>query len=290
MVEYQKTFDPTLTITSISVPPLCDRTPALLSATAIGTGLEYLWNFGDGSYNFGESIYHTYGENSSSVAISLTVTDINGCQRTMNRQKDISSNDIKGKRDILQDADHICFGDMRIMTYKTHPSTTFDNTHGLYTWTPPVTETSSSSQEIEYGLFAGGDYRVLETNPLTGCKGEFTANIKYPNEIPANILCDDAYCNGEEALALGNAGNQYQYSWSLESSDNTTLGTSSNANYRFTVPQDASSKLHLTVSKDGCTNTATKPIIIHPQPNTPTVHLSSKQHNNANKQHNNAKQ
>lgn len=271
MVEYQKTFDPTLTITSISVPPLCDQTPALLSATAVGTGLEYLWHFGDDSYNFGESIYHTFGYRPTQYSISLTVTDINGCQRTMSQPKDISSNDIKGKRNILQDANQICFGDMRIMTYITLNNTFFDNIHGLYTWTPPVTETSSFSNYIDYALYEGGDYRVLETNPITGCKGEFTANIKYPNEIPANILCDDAYCNGEEALALGNAGNQYQYSWSLESSDNTTLGTSSNANYRFTVPQDVSCKLILAVSENGCTNTATKPIIIHPLPNTPTI-------------------
>ncbi len=268
-IEYQRTFDPVPHITNFNIPPLCHQTPALLSATAVGTGLEYKWDFGDGSSNYGESIYHTYDYHNSPVDISLTVTDRNGCPKTQDQTKTISSNDIRGNREITESSNPICYGDTRIILYWAKDYNAFNS--DFFNWTPTITETSSSSNQKEYALYAGGDYRVLETSSSTGCKGEFTANIKYPNEIPANILCDDAYCQGVEALAIGNAGNQYRYHWTLSSSANTTLGTSSDNNYRFTVPQDVSCTLNLAVSENNCTTSTAKTILIHPLPNAPTI-------------------
>ena len=269
-IEYLQTFDPVPNITSINIPPLCDQTPALLSATAIGTGLEYLWHFGDGSSNYGENIYHTYSVSRPSANISLTVTDRNGCHNTQGQTKTISSNNIRDNRDILGSTDPICYGDTKIMYYKINNNNNTFNSD-IFSWVPSISETSSFPAIKNYALYAGGDYRVLETNPTTGCKGEATANIKYPNEIPANILCDDAYCQGEVALAFGNAGNQYHYHWDLVSNDNTPLDNSTDANYRFTVPQDVSCTLNLAVSENNCTTSTAKTILIHPLPNAPTI-------------------
>ena len=89
------TFHAAPVITSFSAPQyLCENTPVLFSATAPGDNLVYKWDFGDGSHNFGPSIWHTY----SDIAIGniryvlLTVTDDNGCVSTRAQRAIVSSN------------------------------------------------------------------------------------------------------------------------------------------------------------------------------------------------------
>ena len=115
---------------------------------------------------------------------------------------------------------------------------------------------------------------MLEVDPNTGCKGEATHNVKYPNEIPTFIVCKDTYCQGEQALAIGNVGPQYQYQWELHDQSDAIIGSSTDANYRFTVPAGTTCTLFLTVREGNCTDPEapiSKTININSLPPTPII-------------------
>ncbi len=269
-IDYIRAFGPQVLISNLPQSmQLCVSTPAVLSATLNGCVKTVQWGFGDLSYNFGNNIYHTFSSGSHHVA--LYVEGCNGCVQSGEINVDVAVNDIG--RDILDNyTEMICFGTPKPVEYYSS-SGAFPSPEYLYYWTPQVTLYDVNSLiKKKFDVYEGGDYRVLEVNPTTGCKGQATKNVNYPNEVLASIRCKSAYCEGEEALAIGYAGEQYQYRWSLTDGTGNLLESSTDANYRFRVPQGESFTLELEVTDNqGCTNRDTKTIAINSLPSAPVI-------------------
>ena len=254
-IEYERTFDPMLRLVSVDFPnSMCEDTPKTFSAVAVGCDLEYRWDFNDGSYNYGNGIYHTYEEGSHSP--SLKVTDCHGCSvYNVYGPIIVNVNPIMNRSIVGQAPD--CYGNAMQVDYFMFGG------HlpcgATYTWTP----TSFTQPTIQ--IYAGGDYLVLEELPTLGCRRETSGNTHYPNEIIAQIRCQGSYCEGDEVTALGYAGDQYRYSWELyDNSTNTLLGTSPDANYTFTPPAAGNYRLELTVSNNICSKKCTTQFAVHP--------------------------
>ena len=272
-VELVRNFGPQLQVGDLPTAlTLCEYTPALLSADITGCTREVKWTFGDNSYNYGPSLYHTF--ESGSYHVVLHVEGCDGCQATKEMDVTVEVNDINRTINDNQ-VGPLCYGAPKVVTYFSSeiPFPTDDN---LYYWTPPVTLRNVINEDDTklFDVYEGGDYRVLEVNPNNGCKGEAAGNVKYPNEVPAHIGCNNTYCAGEEVLAIGYAGMQYSYQWQLEGSDGSPVGASTDGNYRFVVPQDAGCLLTLTVTDNRqCSNSDSKSIVINALPAAPDIYF-----------------
>ena len=261
--EYVEEFDPLPSIVSVDFPdPMCQYTPATFSAVATGCRLEYEWNFGDISYNFGNPIQHSYDH--GQVTPTLTVRDCHGCSVSMdaNSPIEVKPNPITN-REIAGRAP-ACYGDeMRLVYHERQNMLLYPG--GTYLWTPGDYTTAIAT------VYAGGDYVVQESIVTLGCRGETEGNAKYPNEIIAQIRCQESYCEGDEVTALGYAGEQYGYAWKLYDQYNTEAGSSTEANYTFTPPAAGNYRLELTVSENGCSESCTAQFTVHPRPTAPSI-------------------
>ena len=260
-IEYDKYFDPKPRILSLNLPTnMCEGIPMPFSASAVGCKLEYRWDFDDGSYNYGNGIYHTYTfNNNNSYHPILQVTDCQGCTATSRGDDAI---DVFLNQIVNQDIECTavaCHGDAMKLSY------TPNNPEASYTWTPSACTTRIAQ------VYAGGDYTVLEEIATTGCRGEYSDNFSYPNEIIAQIRCQSDYCEGDEVTAVGDVGSQYQYSWKLYDSDNTLIGTSVDANYTFTVDAADTYRLLLVVGDNTCNASCSTAFTVHPRPAAPTI-------------------
>ena len=63
----------------------CPGAPISFIDTSAGTGLTYLWNFGDGNTSTESNPRHAYPEGDADYTVSLVVTDINGCRDSVAR-------------------------------------------------------------------------------------------------------------------------------------------------------------------------------------------------------------
>ena len=267
-VDYENIFDPLPHIVSPGFPqPLCENTPALFSADATGCKLEYRWDFGDGSYNFGNGIYHSYGQEGL-CSPSLTVTDCHGCvvSRSATPPIDVNRNPITNR--VIAGNSPDCYGDEMRLEYREVHSIPL-HTNGTYLWTPGSCTTAIAT------VYAGGDYVVQENIVPLGCRGETEGNAKYPNEIIAQIRCQNSYCEGDEVTAMGYAGDQYQYTWELYDQYNTLVGSSAEANYTFTPPAAGNYWLLLTVGENSCSVSCSTQFTVHPQPAAPSIVFGS---------------
>ncbi|MEI7595494.1 MAG: PKD domain-containing protein [Bacteroidota bacterium] len=69
----------------------CYNDSLLFTNTSTGTSLTYLWNFGDGNSSTSTNPYHKYIVDTTTVfTVSLTATDINGCDSTITKNITIS--------------------------------------------------------------------------------------------------------------------------------------------------------------------------------------------------------
>jgi PKD repeat protein len=139
-------------ITSASVPPY-----------------EYFWTFGDGTFGYGDDIYHIY-DDGGNYTVSLTVVDSNGCEAYCQTQIDVSSyfdvdfninglplDSLSGCAPLTIDFDNVSvnatsqfwdFGDGQYSTDQS-PTHTFD-TPGLYTVSlHGYSSTGSDSASVE---------------------------------------------------------------------------------------------------------------------------------------------
>lgn len=274
-IDFSQSFCPLPHVDNLPSLKMCEDFPAIFSDnnTATGCIISYRWDFGDGSYNFGNNIYHTYGT-PSNYTYYLTVTDNRGCSSTGSGMVYVATNTIHDNRNIAPDQPPAtCYGDLQKVKYS--PIAGNIETGHSFLWTPTISPMmyAQGNTSASFDVTEGGDYRVMETDPETGCKGEATGNITYPNKIPAEIICNGSYCQDEEVLALGNCGSHYQYLWSLQGTGGNNLGGSTEANYRFSVPSVVSSPLSLTltVSKNGCSESDSRTITINPLPDTPSI-------------------
>ena len=65
--------------TIIAPTRMCEERPAMFQAVASGENLRYRWDFGDGTFNYGNPVYHSYNVRSMThITVTLTVTDTFG--------------------------------------------------------------------------------------------------------------------------------------------------------------------------------------------------------------------
>ena len=252
---------------------ICENTPVQFLATVSGTSpLAYRWNFGDGSCNFGNGIYHVYGAVGLDYPVTLTVTDGNGCVSTWTRPTRPTVH-VKPELKVEQTGWATCPDDAA--TLSCIPARNSSN----YSWSHDLTISQINTKHV----YTGGNYKAFETpdaNQYGSCHLEAIGNAKYPTDIPAVILCDDFYCENDIITAFGNVGSEYSYQWSVSPSPGGSAPTTNNPTLSFTAgyPQSTGGiyTLTLTVTNGtGCTNTVSKNVTIEPQPSVPTLNFGA---------------
>lgn len=251
-------------IVSIDVPlDVCEQTPVLFSATALGSGLSYYWDFGDTSYNYGNNIYHSYTSHSPYRIITLRVTDAYGCTDTVTHTILVHGNPLAGQ--LLPYGDEVCPGAMRNI-YHNMP---IGNSY--YTWLP-FNETNTTPSHSTYET---GDYRVHILHNPEGCRAELMCNVGFLNAPTARITGRSEYCYGEDVALSGFSGSHNTYLWTLTDPD---IGTLTDGNIHFSPSQSGSFLATLVVTNDdGCTATASYAYNVHPQVPAPAISLYGNQ-------------
>ncbi len=237
---------------------LCEETPVYFSATASGSS--FLWNFGDNTYLSGNNIYHTF--NSSSSNVSLTVTNADGCTVTLTQPVTIIPNFLE--TGVLSPYSNtiVCPNTARQIVFSP------DANQNNYIWNNILPGVSNNT----YNTYQTGDYHVLVTNNIFGCKKESMLNVEFLNAPTARITGNTTYCLGEEVKLNGNTGIANQYSWTITDPNNNLLNVPNSANITFTPTVAGVYNVTLVVtSPDGCSKTATCTVTVHQQPAAPPI-------------------
>ena len=249
---------------------MCLNTPFPFVAYATGTIAQYYWNFGDGAYNKGNGIHHTYHPDIvQNPTVILTVTDIWGCIAKDSVQITIGGAPLNGKL-TTYDSIPICPGNARKIIYSPI------NVSAHYTWNSvgPITQTNESF------VYQTGDYSVLVVTDEYGCKAESRCNVGFLNAPTARITGNTEYCLDELVKLNGNTGNSNTYLWYVFDQDNTCVYTSTSSIIRFTPGAAGNYTVMLNVtSPDNCSAQAVYNFVVHPRPTAPKIALSGCIHN-----------
>lgn len=235
---------------------MCDNTVFTFLADVVGIGLSYRWDFGDGSYNFGNGIEHVFGNvTQGDRRVTLTVTDQFGCTATDWQDVFIVHNNLGGG---LSQTTFPCPSDPAHIAYDAY------HDGSLYLWQqfPSVTTYETDVYEV-------GNYLVEEYN-TNGCRHQALGNVKYPTAPLASILCDTIWCQGDQVTAIGNVGDQFTYQWTVTTPSSQTLSFTT-PNCSFTATQTGPYLLNLTVADDSCISHAPRTITVVDNPQTPTL-------------------
>ena len=257
-------LEPDPVITSVNIPnKMCTQTPFLFSANAVGNNLQFHWDFGDNSYNIGNGIYHSYDvQQYTNPHLVLTITNNYGCIATLDTNITVGANNLSGT---LTKTASVCPGNILTISYTPH---LFNNT---YVWSHDNSSTSPITN-YQYSAVETGDYKVLVTNSLYGCKLERMINVSFLNAPTARITGNTTYCLGEEVKLNGNTGITNQYSWTITDPNNNLLNVPNSANITFTPMVAGAYSVTLVVtSPDGCSKTATCTVTVHQQPAAPPI-------------------
>lgn len=252
-------FDAIPAIQSIHVgSTLCEKTAFTFSADAIGEDLTYMWNFGDGSWNYGNGIDHVYGEIVTRNII-LTVTDQNNCSVSDTISVTIANNYLDDiLYEIQREYNPICPGDSAIIQ-------TRHNSNNIYSWYPCSQFTGHIAN-----VYEAGTYRVDITTIQEQCRKQFEINVPYPNGPFASILCDSSYCQYETAELIGCVGSGYSHQWYIHSPNRNDSANA--AVYHYTLVDTGFHQVILLVSDaNGCTSSDTARFYVHHAPPAPAL-------------------
>ncbi|MCF0212679.1 MAG: PKD domain-containing protein, partial [Bacteroidales bacterium] len=249
-------FDPMPAIQSINVERImCENTAFTFAADATGIGLTYQWDFGDGSWNFGNGIDHVYGE-MGNLTLTLIVKDINGCTKTNSQSVIISDNHIENYQ-IVQTNTPLCPLDSVVIQ-------TVQGDNG-YWWSP-----CHQFSDFYAYVYASGTYIVDIYSNTSGCRKQLELNVPYPNGPLASILCDSTYCQGGVAELIGGIGDSYTYQWHVRSPNNIDSATT--ANFYCRLVDTGFHQVVLQVSDTaGCSSYDTAWFYVHPTPPAPSL-------------------
>ena len=235
---------------------MCDNTVFTFLADAVGSGLSYLWNFGDGSYNFGNGIEHVYGDGThGNISVLLTVTNQFGCTDTHSQDVNIVHNNLEGN---LAQTTFPC------PSYPAHIEYDPYQLGSSYLWQqfPAVTTYQTDVYEV-------GNYTVEEYN-IYGCRHQALGNVRYPTTPLASILCDTIWCQGDQVTAIGNVGDHFTYRWTVTTPTGLTH-TFATPNCSFSASDTGLYLLMLTVTDDSCSSQTSDTIFVVAKPPTPTL-------------------
>lgn len=248
-------FDALPTIQGVDVRRImCKDTPFRHEADATGEGLTYKWDFGDGSWNYGNGIDHVYFYSTYPI-IALTVTDRNGCTSTLSTDVTIKVNYLESYG-INQAFNPLCPGDSAVI------QTRFDG-NNTYSWYPCSRFTSSQAF-----VYQAGTNIVDITSNQEKCRKQLEINVAYPNGPFAAILCDSTYCFGEIAELVGDVGEGFSYQWHILSAHSSGSSYSSNFDYHI-VDTGSHQAILIVTDANGCTSSDTAYFYVHPTPAAP---------------------
>lgn len=255
-------YEPNPVILSIDIPGrMCDQTPFLFTATTGGNITKYEWDFGDNSYNVGDSIQHTYNRNLiANPCVHLTITNSLGCTAEKDSCIRVYPNVLNPKTLEPLNPTPVCPGTERIIQFNSHPAYT------QYTWSM----NSSPSNNFEYVTLNTGDYTVTAYNTLYGCRAEAICNVGFYTAPWARIIGNTEYCLGETVELNGNTGTHNHYTWSISGPDSYTA-TGANLSYSPTLPGTYTAVLTVSTQDHHCSATATCTFTVNPKPATPTI-------------------
>ena len=247
-------------ITQMSIIGRCESTPILFEAA--GTNVSYFkWDFGDSSYNFGNSIYHTY-DTVKNYTVTLTAYNLSGCTASSSQTITISPNNIIGT--LEQSGPDLCMGQARLIYWDQNILASLS-----YNWS-----TQPYNSGAQHYVYNSGDYFVTITSSI-GCIEEKVTNVNFINRPTAKIFGSTQYCEGDSVKLYSYAGENITYLWQVAGLTPPPIYTQNLSlllaagNYQVT----------LTVSNaDGCSSMSTTNIIIHPKPNPPSISLSADSH------------
>ena len=251
-------------IATIGIPnSMCENTPFLFSSLPNNNSYQYHWEFGDGSYNMGNGIFHSYSiQQVTNPHVVLTITNSLGCSTTDNEMVTICPNDVKDG--ILSPVgSQVCPGTFRQISFN------LDNIPiNHYYWN----YSTSYTLDHTFNTTQTGDYHVLVVTSDCGCKKEAMTNVGFLNAPTARITGNTTYCLGEEVKLNGNTGIANQYSWTIIDPNNNLLNVPNSANITFTPTVAGVYNVTLFVtSPDGCSKSATCTVTVHPQPAAPPI-------------------
>ena len=244
---------------------MCEGRPFQFLASTSGTVVQFRWNFGDGAFNKGNGIYHTYDPNIvQNPTITLTVTDVWGCLATDTANVTIGYNNLTGTLSAV-DANPVCPGQNRVIEYVQ------DSPVNEYFWN----HSPGSTSENHYNTTSTGDYYLyIETSDF-GCRAERMCNVGFLNAPTARITGNTEYCLGELVKLNGNTGNSNTYLWYVMDQDNTCIYTSTSSIIRFTPGAAGNYTAVLNVTSPyGCSVQAVYHFVVHPRPVAPRIVLS----------------
>lgn len=252
-------------IDSISIRRfMCESTPFQFYAYTSEDIVRYRWDFGDGSYNTGNGIYHTYSFYHMERIVTLEITDSWGCTTTDTVHVHIGHNYLTG---ILKATDSIpiCPGQIRTIIYNPDANVNY------YYWNYSPDSTSDNY----YNTTSTGDYYLFIKTSDYGCRAERMCNVRFLNAPTARITGNTEYCSGERVKLNGNTGNSNTYLWYVWDQNYNSIFTSTASNIQFTpeAPGHYTVMLNVT-SPDGCTAQAVYFFEVHPQPSAPKITLS----------------
>ncbi|MBR0525989.1 MAG: T9SS type A sorting domain-containing protein [Prevotella sp.] len=247
------TIDALPTIGNLNVSPtMCRETPYLFSAMANGT---YKWVFGDGSYIYGNNVYHAFTNNAT---VTLYVTNSDGCTTSLATNVNIVNNPLNNIS-LSITGPIVCPGISKTITANPYSS------YNTYYWEHSATGTQSNT----YNTYQTGDYHVLVTDNV-GCKKEAMTNVPFLNAPTAKITGKTEYCIGERVKLYGNTGVNNQYTWTITGPMNDIKYTP-NITFVPTIPGTYSVSLTVTSVPDGCSDVTTTTVIVHSQPAAPPI-------------------
>jgi PKD repeat protein len=197
--------------------PACVEYPvSFINTSTPGSGLSYMWSFGDGTQNTTTHPHRAY-TSSGNMDITLTATNEYGCYSSITKNVRINSNMLGGEM-IVSPGATVCQGtpinigvDLTGFASPSNYSWMNDTTNILNTTYQPVTVTQSGSYWVT--LTNGiGCVKSLEPTPVTV--------IAMPD---ISIVGNTYYCEGTDVVLDGYAGQGMSYQWH-EASIGTLFG------------------------------------------------------------------
>lgn len=239
---------------------MCANTPFLFSASTSGEVTEYLWDFGDGSTNNGNNIYHTYDYSLDNrhIDITLRVSNDIGCSSSSNDTVDVVANRLENSTLSINPNYALCPGDTVILTYP-------DTTVNLYYWNFSNMGTRSNT----YFACQTENYHVRVVDESNGCVDEKIRNVMFDNAPTARITGNTQFCLGNEVALYGNSGSDNSYRWHVSGPE---VYTTTSPDLKFTPTQAGVYHASLTVeNSSNCQSVATHRFEVDTLPATPQI-------------------
>ena len=221
-------------------------------STSVGTGLQYNWSFGDGTFSTFNNPVKTYTL-SGTFQTTLTVTDIVGCDSTVNGSIDV----IKLKIATVTHDTTVCLESP--LELIAHPDV-FGIANCTYAWSPTSNLVGNTNDTITYFMAVGDyTYTITATSPAPyNCQATDVEVIhSKPPLVLTNLTPSQTITYGQ-SVQLNVDGADYYYWYP------TTGGLSNpNINNPVATPLDSTTFVVAAMNTYGCKDTGYVTIVVN---------------------------